>query len=631
MLALREFFEGMSKSMLRDVHAHAYGKKGLLNNALIQQEVQEYFSDSDRVRSIFSKMEPWQRRCLNLIYHSAGRGLSFNELRLMVPVSKNNDLQTFLLSMCREYVLWRSYVSGTAVYLGFSNFVDCFEIPPEETVDLSLPSVGFGNRLDFHVCMILALAKKGEIRINTNGTLHRRSRQICTEALSSAKKVCEKAAENEIVLVFSFLTQNGWLEQKDSVLYPSEKALDFLRKNGFRLHQDILNWWVKVRFHGDVNHCKHLLRMLRDGQTISEAAFLFWVMDPSYRILERNKQLSWIYLPRPLRELWLLGLVEFQMVGDKKQEKISAVVLSDMGREWLDTGVVPQTESNVSALPNFDLIATTGTSPRVLFILACLATVRSDDTFLCFNLSKETYLAGLKSGFPESEVEHFRSWINPPANVSATLEEWNATFYGARVRTVRLLKIDDSKISDELSKFAHFMECAEEYIPNYGFILKPECERRAFDILESFGYNPYVSETDEIREPAPVDEWRKEFSIGWLNAGAVDYDLKEEVDESSIQKTLNATKYGCMYQKLDTFDLVKVLRYVKTTGTLISAQVKDPAKRAEKEREITFFVHSLRLSRSPFNIEIQEFGTESTYPLSLNFIQQVKLLHKKSL
>ena len=86
-----------------------------------------------------------------------------------------------------------------------------------------------------------------------------------------------------------------------------------------------------------------------------------------------------------------------------------------------------------------------------------------------------------------------------------------------------------------------------------------------------------------------------------------------------------------MYQKLDTFDLVKVLRYVKTTGTLISAQVKDPTKRAEKEREITFFVHSLRLSKSPFNIEIQEFGTETTYPLSLNFIQEVKLLHKKSL
>ena len=631
MLDLREFFEGMSKSMLREVHAHAYGKKGLLNNALIQAEVQDYFSDCDRVSSIFSKMEPWQRRCLNLIYHSGNRGLSFNELRLTVPVSKSNDLQTFLLSMCREYILWRSFVSGTAIYLGFKNFVSCFEIAPEENVDVDKPSIGYGNRLDFHVCTVLAHAKKGELKVNSNGMLHLRSRQICMETLSSSHAVSEKACDNEVVLIFTFLTQNGWLELDDSTLYPSEKALDFLRKTGFRLHQDILNWWIQVRFHGDVNHCKRLLRKLTSGLGVSEAAFLFWVMDPSYRILERNKQLSWEYLPRPLRELWLLGLVNFQMVDEKSQEKIAAVVLSDMGREWLDTGVIPQAESNVSALPNFDLIASTGTSPRVLFILACLANIRSDDTFLCFNLTKETYLAGLKSGFPESEIEHFRSWINPPANVSATLEEWNATFYGARVRTVRLLKIDDRKILGELSHFSHFMDCVEEYIQDYGFILRPDCERNVFEILENFGYSPYVAESSVQRSPAPVDEWRKDFCIGWLNAGAIDYDLKEEVDETSIQKTLNATKYGSMYQKLDSFDLVKVLRYVKTTGTLISAQVKDPAKRAEKVREITFFVHSLHLGRSPFNIEIQEFGTEATYPLSLNFIQEVKLLHKKTL
>ena len=631
MLDLRDFFEGMSKSMLRDVHAHAYGKKGLLNNALIQAEVQEYFSDSNRVQLIFAQMEPWQRRCLNLIYRSGGRGLSFNELRLTIPVSKSTDLQTFLLSMCREYVLWRSYVSGTAIYFGFRNFVGYFEIPSEETIDLTKPSDGYGNRLDFHVCMVLALAKKGELKINANGTLHRRSRQICMEAIASSSCVSEKSMENEIVLIFSFLTQNGWLEQDESTLIPSEKALDFLRKNGFRLHQDILNWWINVRFHGDCSHCKLLLKTLTEGLSVSESAFLFWVMDPSYRILDRNKQLAWEYLPRPLRELWLLGLVNFQMVGEKKQEKVGAVVLSDMGREWLATGVVPQVESNVSALPNFDLIATTGTSPRVLFVLACLATVRNDDTYLCFNLSKESYLAGLKSGFPESEIENFRSWINPPPNVSATLEEWNATFYGARVRTVRLLKITDKKILRELSQFSYFMDCTEEYIQDYGFILKTECEKRAFEILESFGYNPYVSESSELHDPAPVDEWRKEFCIPWQSAGSVDYDLKEEVDETSIQKTLNATKYGSMYQKLDTFDLVKVLRYVKTTGTLLSAQIKNPLKRAEKVREITFFVHSLHLSRTPFNVEIQEFGSEEKYPLSLNFIQEVKLLHKKSL
>lgn len=630
MLDLREFFEGMSKSMLRDVHAKAYGKKGLLNNALIQSEVQDYFSDTDRVCSIFAKMEPWQRRCLNLVYHSAGRGLSFNELRLTIPVSKSNDLQSFLLSMCREFIMWRSYVSGTAIYLGFKNFSGCFEIPAEEQVDLSKPAQNYGNMLDFHICMVLALAKKGELKINSNGSLHRRSHQICVEAFSMSRKISEKAAENEVSLIFSFLTQNGWIEQEDSNLYPSEKALDFLRKNGFRLHQDVLNWWIKVRFHGDVNHCKHLLRLLTNGLNVSDAAFLFWVMDPSYRILERNKQLSWDYLPRPLRELWLLGLVSFQMTGEKKLDKIAAVVLTDAGKEWLNTGVIPVPESSISALPNFDLVATTGTSPRVLFLLACLATVKNDDAYLCFNLDKETYLTGLKSGFPESEIENFRTWINAPANVAATLEEWNATFYGARVRTVRLLKIDDPKILSELSKFSHFTECTLETIPNYGFILNPESEKKAFEILESFGYNPFVDQSSENRKPAPTEEWRKEFNISWLAASAVDYELKDEVDESTIQSALNTTKYGSMYQKLDTFDLVKVLRYVKTTGTLLSAQVKDPAKRLEKEREITFFVHSLRLSKAPFVVEIQEFGSETQYPLALNFIQEVKLLHKKT-
>lgn len=631
MLDLRDFFEGMSKTMLRDVHARAYGKQGLLNNALIQSEVLSFFSNCDRVISIFNRMEAWQRRCLNLIYHSGNRGLSFNELRLTVAVSKSNDLQNFLLAMCREFLLWRSNVSGTTVYLGFKNFTGCFEIEPEEPVESNKSTLSYGNLLDFHLCAVLALAKKGELHVNSNGTLHRRSRQLCTDMFVSAKRLSEKASENEVSLLFSFLTQNGWLEQEDICLFPSEQSMDFLRKNGFRLHQDVLNWWIKVRFHGDSNHCRQLLRGLVPGMSVSDAAFLFWVMDPSYRILDRNKQLAWDYLPRPLRELWLLGLVAFQTTNEKKLEKIVGVVLTDAGRAWIETGVMPLPESNVSTLPNYDLIATTGTSPRVLFVLACLANVKNDEAYLCFNLNKETYLAGLKSGFPESEIEHFRNWINPPANVASSLDEWNAAFYGARVRTVRLLKIDDQKILVELSHFPHFVECTEEFIPGYGFVLKQELEKRAFEILENFGYNPFVDKSSENRIPAPTDEWRKEFSICWPVASVVDYDLKDEVDETTIQAALNTTKYGSMYQKLDMFDLVKVLRYVKTTGTLLAAQVKDPAKRTEKEKEITFFVHSLHLSKAPFNVEIQEFGSENKHPLPLAFIQQVKLLHKKEI
>ena len=216
MLDLFSFFDGMSKPLLRDVHARAYGKKGLLNNALIQSEVLTYFSDRDRVAKLFAHMEPWQKRCLNLVYHSASRGLTYNELRLTVPVAKNKELRTFLLDMCREYLLWRSQVSGTSVYRGFADFARCFEIEPQESVDASKSFVEYGCLLDWHVCLVLSLAKRGEMRINTNGTLHRRSYQICTSAFVTASKISAKAAENELSLIFNFLTQKGWLEQENS-------------------------------------------------------------------------------------------------------------------------------------------------------------------------------------------------------------------------------------------------------------------------------------------------------------------------------------------------------------------------------------------------------------------------------
>ena len=99
MFDLNTFFEGLSKPKLREVHVKAFGKKGLLNNALIQKEALDHYSDKERVSLLFSKLEPYQRRVLNLLYHSGSRGLSYNELRLVVPVSKARELQEFLLSM----------------------------------------------------------------------------------------------------------------------------------------------------------------------------------------------------------------------------------------------------------------------------------------------------------------------------------------------------------------------------------------------------------------------------------------------------------------------------------------------------------------------------------------------------
>ncbi|SOE76304.1 hypothetical protein SAMN05720781_2057 [Fibrobacter sp. UWT3] len=624
MFDLKSFFDGMSKPLLRDVHARAYGKKGLLNNALIQSEVLTYFSDRDRVAKLFAHMEPWQKRCLNLVYHSASRGLTYNELRLTVPVAKNKELRTFLLQMCREFLLWRSQASGVAVYHGFTDFAHSFEIEPQGAPESSKPYQEYGSLLAWHICLVLSLAKRGELRVNTNGTLNRRSYQMCIDAFTASGKVSAKASENELTLIFSFLTQREWLEQENSFLYPSEAAYEFLRTSGFRLHQYVLTWWLEVRFRNDALHLKRLLRCVAEPRCVCDAAYLFWVMDPSCRILESNRHLAWEYLPRPMRELWLIGLLKFQF----ESGKVSAIAVSEVGREWMANSVLPQNEGQVSMLPNFDLVVSASMSPQLLFTVACLAKVKNDEAFLCFNFEKETYIAGLKSDIPESDMEQLIAWIKPPENVLSTFREWNASFYGAKVRTVRLLKIDDLKILGELTRFPQFMECVEEYIPGYGFVLDQKKEPAALNILESFGYCPFADRSAKKRDRAPTDEWRKEFAIAWPAEGNVDYELKDDVDEATVQSALDSTKYGSVYQKLDSFDLVKVLRYAKLTGTYLAAKVKDPAKRADKVRELVFTVHALHLAKAPLNVEIQEKGAEAGMPLQLSFIQEIKVMQK---
>ncbi len=625
MFDLNTFFDGMSKPLLRAAHAKAFGHKGLLNNALIQSEALSFYANKKRAVEMFGKMEPWQCRCLNLLYHSGSRGLTFNELRLTVPVSKSKDLQAFLLEMCRQYLLWRTSSVGSAVYYGFSDFLGCFDIPSEAGVQPGQNFVAFQNLLDWHICLVLSYAMRKELKVNSNGTIHRRGYQMCLDSMAAAKQISERAAENEVSLVFNFLTANNWLEQEDVYLVPSEKALEFIRKNGFRLHQDVVSWWLKERFHGDRSHCAQLLSELAEPRGVVEASYLLWVLDPSSRLLEKNKELPWDYLPRPLRELWLLGLVNFQM----DHGKVASVALSQSGADWVSKAIASIPEQNISCLPNFELIVSTGTSPRVLFTLACLSKVENDEIFLRFSLSKDAYVQGLKCGLPESEIEHFKTWIKPPENVAGTIEEWNASYYGAKVQTVRLLKIDDLKVLAELSRFPQFTECTEEYIPGYGFVLKPERELRVFEILESFGYCPYVERKTIDRAAAPTEEWRKDFAAVWPESRTPDYELKDEADENTLQSALNSTKYGSNYQQLSTFDLVKVLRYAKTVGTLVGAKVKDPNKRTAKETELIFFVHGLKLAKSPQTIEIQVYGKETNQSLDLNFIREVKVLGKK--
>ena len=76
-------------------------------------------------------------------------------------------------------------------------------------------------------------------------------------------------------------------------------------------------------------------------------------------------------------------------------------------------------------------------------------------------------------------------------------------------------------------------------------------------------------------------------------------------------------------------DLVRVLRYAKTVGALIGAKVRNPMKRGDTEVERNFFVHALKLAKSPQIIEIQPYGNTENELLELSFIQEVKVYNSK--
>lgn len=628
MLSIPFFFENMPKPLLRDVHAKAFGRKGLLNNTLIVKESVQFFSDKKHFESFSSTLESWQVNCLYLIYISESRGLTYNELRLTVPVNKSRELKKFLLDACREYVIWQGKSdSNVSLYKGFADFVEIFcakDINVFTSDEENLASIHYDHLFDWHICKILALAAQGQLKINLTEGLHRRSFLLCENSISFAKDLFPKAAHDEILFILHFLSQNDWVGRDNTLLKPTEKAYRFLKKNGFRLRQDLISWWIENRFRGNEEHFKRLLERLISPVGIVDAAYLFWVLDPSSRILEKNTSLTWDFLPRPLRELWLLGFVDFKVSKDK----IHAVSLTSIGREWLGGVVTPLVSGEISTLANFEMIVAAKNSPRLLFFIAVLTTSKNDEPHLKFTLEKESFLEGLKGGFSEEDVEEFIRWIKAPQNIIDSIRDWASCFFGAKLITVRLLKIDNKKILMELLHFAHFMELVEEAIPNYGFVIKSEKEAEVRKLLAHYGLMPSEDESATLTEPFKNAYWEKEFALHWPANFEPDYELKEPLDKESFVSSIEATKYGSVYRKLDLMDLMKVMRYAKSTNTMLAAQIKDPEVKKAVVEEIFFFAQALHFSKNPYTAKIQIKDSEDLIVLDLNHIQEIKLVYR---
>ncbi len=625
MFSLQTFLDGMSKPLLRDMHAKAFGQKGLLNNSLILSETASFFLSRQRFMDFVQSLEPWKKDCFLMIYQSGSRGLDINEIRLIVSNDYRGILETFLLDAAKNLYLWRSKNErGCFIYQGFQEFIDCV-LECDENIPAAphLRYVSNHVMLDWHICEMLSFAQLGKLRMNGTGNFHRRSLQIAEEAITYSRPVSSEAPHDEVVLILQFLSEKRWLVQQNSVLQASPLGISFLKRSGFRLHHEFLHWWIGERFHGDMEHFKYLLTSTKTPQDIVPIARLFWTLDPSCRIPERDHPLQWTALAKPLRELWLMGFIDFAM----DRNMIVGVKMSDWAHQWISSQMEPLQGAQISTLPNFEMIISVESAPRVLFMAACLSAVQNDEPYLRFIIKRDVYLEGLKSGFEESEVADFSNWVSAPPNVSGAMVEWATCYFGAKFRTVRLLKIENKEIQYALFKFPQFMEMVEESIPGYGFVIKHEHEDRIREILKHYGLEPALEVSADSVAALRNTDWNKEFWLPWPVAGEPDYTFKPELDNNLISQAMGATKYSGDFQKLETYDLFKVLRYARSTGTSLGARIRNPEEKTSRLEEIQFTVQTLHLSKNPFRAEVMVQPQQNIVDLPLTHIEEIRVLH----
>lgn len=622
MRSLQSYLEAAPKTLLRELHTRFLGKRGLLNNSLILGEVCAFLREPTRVQDWTSSLEAWQLRTIRYIYQSGSRGLEAHELLASLPVTHRNALAGFLLGAAEQLLLWRSKTASSFVYHGFADFSELF---PTETH--LLPTLGEsrwfsnGGMLEWHLVQVLAGAQLGRLRLNASGDLHRRSSQLYEESFRYGAQLSPSEPGDELLIILQFLLDKDWLRVQDGLLRPSPQAMEFIRRSGFRLRAEILQWWISRRFGGETEHLRHLLSTCNGEICAREAGEMFWPLDPASRPFSDEGTISWENLPRPVRELWILGMVDATI----EQGRLSRMRLSAHGLEWQEGKIAPVQGTHHACLPNFEMILSVSNGPLRLFQSACLARVENDEPVLRFSLTRDVFLEGLRSSLPEACDTEFMQWCGAPGNVQEALREWHSVHMGAEIETMRVLRIHDSAKMVELSAFPQFLEHTLETIPGWGFVLKQGHESTLREILKHFGLEPPPEPQESECKILRQAEWSKQFHLPWPAQGETDFDFKPGPNREAMASAMGATKYSTEFQQLDQNKLLQVLRYAHVTETPIEAMVRDPNDRKAEDRTLAFTIQRLQVRRDPFHLEAVLSPGREVIEIPFLHIQQIRL------
>ncbi len=492
MQSLYEYLASAPKSHLAKLHRRDHPTAGLQQSARVIEGVQARALDPDRLQEVLANSDREARRLLLAVYAAEERGLFETELQRGCPTGPS-QASYFLAGLEYELLVF-SRESESRSYHGFRELAPMLlpallaEFAPVEAGPPSGAWVSNAAHGLSHFCHFLAKAARGELRLTQAKELHRKSLQDLAQGFSSGHSLSDAAAEEETVFLFRFGAEAELWREDDGILRLSEAAEAWLEEGRAEWRRRLWEWWLRRRVRG----LSRTLAALAQMENAPAPAHAVGALAPIFSVYEgwestRGKSVSelstWENLPRTLRELWMIGGVDFAM----HKGRIRWVRLRNP-----EEGVAgaPDPTEAPRGLPNLEALVPVSVPLRRQFQVELVAGRANDEVLTRYRFTKDSVVQGLQAGMTAEALQELAAWLGFEAPARRTLSDWAAAYVTAVFREIFVLRVRDPERFRELQEFPHFMELVTETIPDYGFVLARADKARARELLRVFDLLP---------------------------------------------------------------------------------------------------------------------------------------------
>ncbi|HAO99443.1 MAG TPA: hypothetical protein DCQ83_05310 [Fibrobacteres bacterium] len=490
MQSLFEYLASAPKTHLAKVYRRDNPDAGLVQSARIVDDVQKRTLDTKRIKSVLAGMEPEARRLLLAIYTAEERGMLESELVRGGGGGSAwtgywlGQLEYEQLIFCREGE-HRSYHGFREMAAQLLPALLTEFAPTEEAPTGWISNAPYATA---HLCHFLGRAALGELRLTQAGELHRKSLQELSKGFISGENLSLAVAEDEAAFLFRFAVDSGLLLEEDGILRLSSSASAWLEEDRTEIARRMREWWIRKRVQGAARFLTALSEQTRTQNSCHAVSALvpwFSVYEgwDKARARVQTELFTWENLPKTLRELWLIGGVEFAL----RKGRIRSARVLPPPREHSDA---PYSSELPRGLPNFEALVPVGAPLNRQFQIELLAMRDNDEMLTRYRFSKDSVVAGLRAGISEETLEELASWLGFEAPAQRALAEWAASYVSAVFRELFVLQVRDAERFRELEEFPQFMQLVSEIIPGYGFVLPKAVKETARELLRAFDLLP---------------------------------------------------------------------------------------------------------------------------------------------